>query len=299
VRRGLGMRHTRWLVVILSVAATIVTASGSASAVTSGVFLDNLSVFGGPSADSISIACVGGRVKINGQDPQTGASGCRHIEQIYVRGGPGPDRISLIGVGSEDGFDGLGQVSIEGGPGDDIIDGSDSYDLLYGGSGYDVLRGGPRQDSFWPGPDGGEVNGGGGEFEQLHVEGGGRWIIGATAGRRFGEHPMVIPFRKIDGVSVVGGSGRDRIDTRRFRGIEVRLFGRKGADHLRAGHGYSELHGGPGADVLVGGAGADLLDGDRGRDLLKGRRGNDDLRGGPQVDDCRGGAGQDVRRNCE
>jgi len=293
------MRPSRWLVVTISVAATIVTTSGSASAVTSEVFLDNLSVFGGPSADSISIACVGGLIKINGQDPQTGAIGCGHIEQIYVRGGAGSDRITLVAVGPEDEFDGLGQVTVEGGPGDDVIDGSDSFDLLHGGSGYDVLRGGPRQDSFWPGPGGGEVNGGGGEFEQLHVGGGGRWVVGATAARRFGVHPMVIPFTKIDGVYVVGGSGRDRIDTRRFRGIEVRLFGRKGADRLRAGHGYSELHGGPGADVLDAGAGEDFLDGDRGRDLLKGRRGNDDLRGGPQVDECRGGAGQDVRRSCE
>ena len=88
----------------------------------------------------------------------------------------------------------------------------------------------------------------------------------------------------INGVSISGRNGGDRLDV---RFLEV----------------PATLDGGPGNDVLIGGGANDLVDGDDGNDDLIGNggadrlqadSGHDDLRGGPAGDVIDGGTGADT-----
>jgi hypothetical protein len=126
-------------------------------------------------------------------------------------------------------------VTVEGGPGNDVITGSPSRDWLNGGPGVDRISGGPGQDwvSF-AGTDGRVVA----DLRRQTAT-----LLGHT------EH--------FDGVETAdGGRGDDM------------LIGDAGANELEGGPGDDHLRGGGGDDSLAGGGGTDALRGGPGDDTL-------------------------------
>ncbi len=83
-----------------------------------------------------------------------------------------------------------------------------------------------------------------------------------------------------DGISVMGGDGRDRLsgfgELIGGAGDDL-LLGGGSSQVLRGGDGNDELHGGGGNDLLFGGGGDDLLVGDGGDDSLDGGAGFDTI----------------------
>lgn len=84
-------------------------------------------------SDAIAITCVGGQVKVGGENPATGAATCGTISAIDVTGGPGDNAITLTGVTAAL-FPAITSVSIDGGAGADTIAGSEFVDELRGGN---------------------------------------------------------------------------------------------------------------------------------------------------------------------
>jgi len=96
------------------------------------------------------------------------------------------------------------------------------------------------------------------------------------------------------GVTVGGGTGRDRISSERAL---LDASGDDGDDRLVGGRRDDTLRGGSGDDTVIGGPGGDTLEGGRGRDRAFGRGGDDILSGadtnGSAADVLDGGAGRD------
>jgi Ca2+-binding RTX toxin-like protein len=262
----------------------------------------------GQDSDGIAITCLANQVKVNGQDPNSGAAACDAITSIAVTGGDGANVIDLSGVADKDDavntdYPAITSVTIDGGAGDDTITGTEHTDTLRGGDGkdriigdenkapgsFDVFEGQAGDDTLvWnPGQDNDKMDGGDGA-DTIEVNGGGggeQFTVkpSATAGRvqfdRTGPTPPG-PFTLDIGTA-------ERLD-------------------LNANGGDDSLISDPGLDALGfkldidGGAGNDTLDGGDGADLIHGADGNDRITPddnpplpGPR-DDAYGDAGDDT-----
>jgi hypothetical protein len=130
----------------------------------------------------------------------------------------------------------LGNDSLSGTAGADIICGLGGNDTLSGVGGDDLLLGGPGNDVL-----------SGGDGHDLLRGGGGNDVLDGGTGNDF----------------LRGGRGSDL------------LTGGPGNDFLAGGAGSDFLFGNGGADLLRGGAGKDSLDGGRGGDSCRGGSGRD------------------------
>ena len=158
------------------------------------------------------------------------------VADLDLAGGAGND--TLIGEEGDDHlFGDDGRDSLRAYEGDDLIRGGKGSDRLHGGSGEDRLEGGWGNDSMW-----------GGQHDD-HLK---------------------------------GGNGNDK------------MYGRKHADTLEGGNGADLLSGGNGRDLLRGGSGDDSLTGGAGKDRLEGGSGRDDLKGNADADTLNGGTGNDT-----
>ena len=177
---------------------------------------------------------------------------------------------------------GAGDDELHGGGGNDTVASAGGNDTLFGDEGDDVVMGGDGDD--WVlGGDGDDLIGGG--------IGNDRGFGGTGNDILFGEEGDDTLTGNAGNDTVVGGAGDDL------------LFGEEGHDFLVGDDGNDTINTGTGNDVAMGGAGNDLIglgDGDdlatgnEGDDLLFGEAGNDTLFGGAGDDRLNGGAGDDV-----
>jgi len=97
--------------------------------------------------DAIAFACRYGNVQINGAAPSGGAADCATVTAITVEGGPGPNVIDASGVLTDD-FTSLTTITLRGGGGNDLITGTQTVDTLVGDAGNDHLAGGKGKDQM-------------------------------------------------------------------------------------------------------------------------------------------------------
>lgn len=153
-------------------------------------------------------------------------------------------------------------LTIDGGPGDDIVVGSLFDDTVYGGDGFDILIGLDGDDTLDAGNGTGLV---------------GNILLGD--GLSLADLETAVN-------AIVPGLGTTIVDSLGDIGGLV--------DLLDIGDGNDTLIGGSSNDLMFGGRGNDTLNGNAGLDLMNGGDGNDTLNGGADFDIMNGGAGVDV-----
>lgn len=197
-----------------------------------------------------------------------------------VRGGDGDDfimspdkgRDRLYGDGGDDGVEGHGRgTAIGGGDGDDFLFARLGA-TVHGGRGNDEIEADLSRRARI------EVDAGGGRRDVVRLRApksefprGSRYVVdvprkrvtvgGAMRARYEGVEDLRFSGRP-GHLTYLGRGGRDRLSV--TGGMQVRAYGRRGADILVGGARNDLLDGGPGRDQLVGGAGRDrCLDGEQ------------------------------------
>ncbi len=249
-----------WVAFLLIVAAAMMVGPGRADAtVSSNVAMGVLSITGDDDADSITVSCSSGNVKINGGDPSSGPFPCASLSAITVSGGGGVDIINLAGVTGAS-FPSAA-VSIWGGAGSDVITGSDRVDTIRAGKGNDSVNTRNGDDTAFGGKGTDTLQDLGGTDVSLtdaQLTGG----LGTEALAGF------------ETATLFGSTGNDTVNT----------AGWTGSTSIYPGAGNDVAQGGPGPDRLSGGEGMDDLRGGAGRDVVEGDEDDDTLDGGPGTD---------------
>jgi Ca2+-binding RTX toxin-like protein len=195
-----------------------------------------------------------------GNDTVTGTTGLSGVITITVNGGPGDDLI-------------------KGGDGPDILNGDDGNDDLIGFRGADTMNGGNDDDAMtWNPGDGSDIADGGAGNDTMIVNGGTAsetFTISATPGIVFFER--TVPANAVFSVDIV--TTTENLLLNGNAGDET-VTGTTGLNGVIA----ITVNGGPGDDTITGGDGPDTLNGDDGNDDLVGFRGADTMNGGPDDD---------------
>ena len=214
-------------------------------------------IFGGEGFDTLTFATSTSAVRVDFvNEINTGDAEGDFVVGVEALVGSDHNDLFILGdtIFTADG--GIGNDTLTGANGNDILTGGEGADRLNGVLGDDVLTGGFGSDV---------LNGGSGDD---HLLGG----VGSDV--------------------LLGGSGNDSIEG---NGGNDFLRGNSGFDTLRGGNGDDSLFGDFNADRLFGGAGDDFLDGGAGPDELNGGAGDDVLEGGDTGDDLLfGGSGNDT-----
>jgi Ca2+-binding RTX toxin-like protein len=184
---------------------------------------------------------------------------------------------------------GVGDDTIQGSSGSDVIAAEEGNDTVFGNGGDDTICLGAGRD-FATGGTGDDVVFGGNDEDTFDHD--------AGADSHFGGHGIdtmryttrTSPVNvTLDDVANDGAAGEgDNVRT----DVEV-LLGGSGADRLVTNAAKNNLDGGPGDDVLDGGDGLDHIRGEAGNDVLIGGEGQDVLVGGTGTDIIDGGTGGD------
>lgn len=223
-------------------------------------------------------------------------------ENLDVNGQGGSDVI----VGSV-GLNGLIDLDLDGGEGNDLLIGGDGIDVLRGGAGNDTLIGNRGNDIalgeagsdllIWNNGDGSDFLEGGSGTDTVQVNGadgaGDDFSVSPNGSRvRFQRDNLglfTLDIGTTENLDVNGQGGNDIIIG------SVGLNGLIGLD-FDGGEGNDLLIGGDGSDVLRGGAGNDTLIGNRGNDIVLGQDGEDLLvvNDGDGSDFLEGGEGLDT-----
>ena len=202
-----------------------------------------------------------------------------------IAGGVGND--TLFGMRGNDLLrGGAGDDLIYGNSGDDDIRGGKGDDDLYGGSGDDIVRGGAGNDTI-DGNSGDDVIYGGSGNDTIKGSSGNDWIADG------GGHDIVSGGSGDDFFLAGGGrdfydgdSGFDTIDySNARRGIDADL-----SKHTVTGLGRDELWS---VEGLIGSSHDDQIKGDKRDNVLNGGAGDDVIRGLGGADTLVGGAGAD------
>jgi Ca2+-binding RTX toxin-like protein len=104
---------------------------------------------GGNVAETYTITAAGDRVRLDRLSPGPFSLDIGTTERLVLNGNGGDDTIT-----ASDGLDGLIELTLDGGAGNDTITGGDGGDVILGGDGDDVLTGGAGYDTI----DGGAGN---------------------------------------------------------------------------------------------------------------------------------------------
>jgi Ca2+-binding RTX toxin-like protein len=260
------------------------------AAVTSNVNTGALTVTS-DAADPIAITAVGGKVKVNGADPGTGAVNAADITSITVTGDAGANTIDLSGV-TVAAYPAITAVTVSGGGGVDTITGSEHADRLVGGDNDDDVSGIAGNDTIvWNPGDDSDRNEGGAGSDTIEVNGGNgpeTFTVkpSATAGRV--QFDRALPTPTPPGLFSLDIGTSERLDMN-MNGGDDSFTADAGLDAL----GFAlDVDGGAGNDAIDGGDGADLLKGGDGDDRIV----PDDNPPGPTGarDDARGDAGNDT-----
>lgn len=220
--------------------------------------------------------------------------------QLTVDGGAGNDtliagtggNLLIGGIGRDAIVGGIGNDTLQGGRQNDTLDGADGNDQLLPGTGRrNIVLGGAGLDSidFSDNPGRGRRPGRiAGTRVDLRADGTGL-SRGPLAKSRFAE---------IEGVT--GSKFNDRIVSALATGATInggegndRIRVRDGNNFVVGGDGNDRLRGGSGSDTLLGGAGNDRLINPLGGGWLDGSEGSDTIRGGAGDELISGGTGND------
>ncbi|MGE0254525.1 MAG: hypothetical protein AB7N54_19020 [Alphaproteobacteria bacterium] len=253
-------------------------------------------------------------------------SGPRLIDIEVIDLGAGHDVLNLTSANYT-----FGDVTVDGGTGNDVIWTAAGDDTIYGGDGDDQISSGAGlQDRIYGGAGNDIIRDLDGVMEAYAGEGNDMIVVTFSEQWDDDGNPLTDP-QSINRVS--GGTGSDiivitasnlgflialnadeSIASEQDGDDDVTLLGvyaqanvdlGGGADIFRGGDGNDIVYGGEGDDViygnggdddLFGGAGNDYLSGGAGANILEGGDGDDDLRGGGGADILRGGAGADQLR---
>ncbi|MBL6931002.1 MAG: DUF4114 domain-containing protein, partial [Rhodospirillales bacterium] len=214
-------------------------------------------------------------------DSPTGGARISGIENINA--GAGDDVVDLTSNTHD-----YGDVTVDGGTGDDVIWTSSGDDTLVGGAGNDILDGGAGNNT---------------------LDGGTGTDVAVFDGD---DDDYDISVDNITGVVTVSHKTNGQVNT--VKNVETLRFGNmdlavasiaviadnadNNFDNMAHGHGDDDssdgIEGSRGDDILYGGAGNDYMDGDRGDDTLYGGSGNDYVKGGRGDDEVYGGSGNDI-----
>ncbi|MGE7419047.1 beta strand repeat-containing protein, partial [Methylobacterium tarhaniae] len=167
----------------------------------------------------------------------------------------------------------VGNATLVGGDGRQIVYGDTSQQYLYLGADDDILHGGGGNDTVASAGGNDTLYGDAGEDLVAGGEGD-DWLRGGT-GRDtvFGETGDDVVFGEDDDDFIGAGSG---------------------SDFASGGYGNDEVHGEDGNDVLFGDEGRDGIYGEAGDDLVRGDAGDDFVSGGHGRDLVEGGSGNDL-----
>ncbi len=219
---------------------------------------------------------------------------------VTIDGGDGNDFIwsnagndTLIGGNGNDLIDGdAGDDAIFGGSGNDILIGREGNDIFDGGDGNDTINGDAGNDILNGGNDDDTLNGGDG-IDTIHGDAGNDIITGGNGDDILFGDAGDDTIHGNEGNDVIsGGSGNDFLFG--DAGNDT-INGDAGNDSISGGDGNDILNGGDGDDTLNGGDGIDTIHGDAGNDIISGGNGDDDdiLFGDAGNDRVDGGAGND------
>lgn len=233
-------------------------------------------VVGSAGADDISVGLdsASDQLSITAKKPLSVHNSCRHsaatLSQatcplgglprwLTVDLGAGNDRFRVAGS-----LVGVGEVRVDGGPGNDVLRGGPEEDLLEGGPGADRLYGGAGADALVGGPGGPKILEGGPGDDLLAAGppcGGGK-IIGGS-GRNdvsFAELPIqpgILYASLARGIAYVEGvRGCHPLRISQAQDLE----GSFGPDILIGNHRGNHIIGWPGVDRIYGDGGPDLID---------------------------------------
>ncbi len=221
---------------------------------------DLLTAQGSAGGDTFLIAPVGVRVALTSGN---GVLNIGKVERIVANGRGAGDILQ-----GQAGLAGLTRLTVNGGPGNDIVGGGDSSDVVMGGDGDDIVTGGAGNDTLlWSHGDDTDAIDGNDGTDVLKATG--------SAG--------------IDNFTVTANGARVRIDqlntgaaldvgtTER---LELATLG--GNDTVSTTGNLAALIGitvdtGAGADTILGSNGMDTLRGGDGNDFVDGQQGNDSV----------------------
>ena len=280
-----------------------------------GADIDIVQVNGANGAgDDFSIDPNGARVRFQRNNLGLFALDIGTTENLDVNGQGGSDVIA----GSV-GLNGLIELDLDGGQGNDLLIGGDGVDTLRGGAGNDTLIGRKGNDVMlgeqgndlfvWNNGDGSDLMEGGADIDTVQVNGangaGDDFSIDPNGARvRFQRNNLglfALDIGTTENLDVNGQGGSDVIaGSVGLNGlIKLDLDGGQGNDLLIGGDGVDTLRGGAGNDTLIGRKGNDVMLGEQGNDLFVWNNGDgsDLMEGGADIDtvqvDGANGAGDD------
>jgi len=170
-------------------------------------------------------------------------------------------------------YDGLTEIVVDTGNGNDIVIGSATFgSTLLGGDGNDFITGGSADDSILAGDGNDTIAGIGGNNTLAGGDGLDTIFGGGLAD------------------TITGGDSDDFIEA--FGGNDS-IDGGNGQDSILGGAGDDTITGGFGEDTIEGQDGADLIFGSENNDILNGGGGNDTITGNDDDDTIGGGGGVD------
>jgi Ca2+-binding RTX toxin-like protein len=285
-----------------AVAVALLAFPAVASANVTSAVNNNVLTVTSDAGDAITITndAATGQVKINGQNPGTGAAQSANLTAIQVTGDAGNNNITLAAV-TEAAFPALTSVNVDGAGGNDTINGSLIADVLKGGGGNDRIIGddnqpGTRDDMrgeagndtlVWNPGDDDDINEGGPGSDTAEVNGGGKEQFEVNPSTK----PGRVSFDRVQPDPTFGAPFNVDIsdDTEK---LDLNAGG--GDDIVNAGNGLQalafalDIDGGDLNDVIDGGDGADLIDGAAGDDQIAADNNplntRDNVRGGPGND---------------
>ncbi|MGH2692863.1 MAG: calcium-binding protein, partial [Actinomycetota bacterium] len=239
-------------------------------------------------AEDVEVDCDGTtatsevRVTVDGVPDTTPATDCDDVTSLTVTGDTGTatddNLIDVSGVIAP--FTGLdGDITLDGGDGDDEIIGSGFADDIDGGDEDDTITGAGAADTI-----AGEAG-----TDGIDESGDVSFTLTNTSLTGLGSDTLAT----IEEASLTGGASANTITASSFTAGPVTLDGAAGNDTLTGGAEGDTLTGGTGNDGLTGGAGVDSLTAGAGDDSLNGGTGGDSLTGGSENDILTGAAGDD------
>jgi Ca2+-binding RTX toxin-like protein len=218
---------------------------------------------------------------------------------VTLRGGDGND--VLWGSGGNDVIDGgNGNDNVDGGAGNDVVSGGMGVDKVAGGAGNDTLN--YNADAVWGGgfvaynTNSGETSGslqGMNRSEDVFLGGSGNDVIQMTGGNDviFSDDSYTAAAqtgaRVQDVETINAGDGNDIVDL-------TSTSYKYGDVTINGGAGNDYLWSMDGKDAIFGGDGSDHMHGGKGHDFLDGGAGDDIIRGGEGKDTITGGLGNDT-----
>jgi Ca2+-binding RTX toxin-like protein len=286
-----------------AVAALLAFPAMASATVTSSVNAQGVLTVTSDASDGITITDDAGALKINGQNPGSGAATSASITSIQVTGDAGPNNINLAAV-TGTAFTALTTVNVDGAGGNDVINGSQLADVLKGGPDNDRIIGDDNQPGtdddmrgeagndtmVWNPGDDDDINEGGPGTDTSEVNGGGKeqFEVNPSA-----TQPGRVSFDRVqpNGDLTFGAPFNVDIsdDTEK---LDLNAGG--GNDIVNAGNGLQalafalDIDGGDLNDVIDGGDGADLINGAAGDDQIAADNNplftRDNVSGGPGND---------------